>query len=86
VRSRVPGDVLLVFDGIKMGANISLNGVPLGAALDQYLRYTFSLQSAGVALLPGDGANTLTVAFDPAVTVDGRFMACTGARISWWKI
>lgn len=32
------GDVLLVFDGIRMGAIITLNGNVLGNATDQFLR------------------------------------------------
>ena len=35
--------MLLVFDGIKMGASISLDGVALGTAADQFLRYTFDV-------------------------------------------
>ena len=35
---------LLVFDGIKMGATISLNGIQLGNATDQFLRYSFPVQ------------------------------------------
>ena len=31
--------VALVFDGVKMGASIKLNGKALGAASDQFLRY-----------------------------------------------
>jgi len=71
-------DVLFVFDGIKMGANISLNGVPLGAAVDQFLRYELSAKAAGAKLLSGTNANVLTVSFDPSINVNGRFMACTG--------
>lgn len=35
--------LLLVFDGIKMGANISVNGVWVGTAMDQHLRYVFPI-------------------------------------------
>ena len=109
------GRVLLVFDGIKMGATISLDGVVLGTAADQFLRYTFDVTAL---LTPGNtrakpkpkpkpgpepqpqprsqprpqprpqppprpqpspgATHTLSVAFDPATPVDGRFMACTG--------
>lgn len=37
------GDVLLVFDGVKMGAHVALDGKPLGDVTDQFLRYSFSL-------------------------------------------
>ena len=67
---------LLVFDGIKMGANIYVNGKLVGAAMDQFLRYKFEIGgSSGFGV---EGSNDLVVSFDPALTVDGRFMACTG--------
>jgi hypothetical protein len=38
----LPGDVAtftqLVFDGVKMGASVELNGVHLGVVTDQFLR------------------------------------------------
>ena len=64
---------LIVFDGIKMGASISLNGQVLGQANDQFLRYRFEVP----AQLLVAGANTLTVKFD-GIDCDGRWMACTG--------
>jgi hypothetical protein len=64
---------LLVFDGIKMGASITLNGAQVATALDQYLRYVVPITP-----LAGSQANTLVVTFDPTLTVDGRFMACSG--------
>mgnify|MGYP001425052932 CR=1 FL=1 len=71
------GRVLLVFDGIKMGATIALDGVVLGTAADQFLRYTYDV----TAQLQSDKAATtheLSVSFDPAIHVGGRFTACTG--------
>ena len=44
------GRVLLVFDGIKMGASISLDGMALGTAADQFLRHTFDVTTL---LTPG---------------------------------
>jgi hypothetical protein len=74
-------ELLLVFDGIKMGANISLNGKKLGQAEDQFLRYSFPLVASNL-LRTGNGveeaANTLEISFDSSACVDGRFMACTG--------
>ena len=66
---------LLVFDGIKMGAEIFLNGKSLGLATDQFLRYNFSVQS----LLKPTG-NLLSVTFPEKYGIDtqGRFMACSG--------
>ena len=64
------GGTRVVFDGIKMGATIKLNGEVIGRASDQFLRYDLQ-----VTLLR---KNLLEVAFDPDVDVDGRFMACSG--------
>lgn len=66
--------LLLVFDGVKMGAQISLNGVPLGNITNQFLRTIFSLPS-------NDGMNTtLEIKFYPtgALELDSRFMPCSG--------
>ena len=51
VATAVGGRVLLVFDGVKMGAGISLDGVALGTAADQFLRYTFDVTAL---LTPGN--------------------------------
>ncbi len=75
------GDVLLVFDGIKMGATVSVNDVVVASAVDQYVRYVIPLQASGVTLREGS-SNVVSVAFDPNLTVMGRFMACTGAQRS----
>ena len=72
-------DTLLVFDGIKMAASLSLNGVPLGHTTNQFLRYTFSLAAAAAAGTTLAATNTLSVSFDAAdQTTEGRFMACSG--------
>ena len=70
------GDVWLVFDGIKMGANITVNGVQVGQSRAQFLRLNFSL--AAIASSLHEGANTLQVIFDPHISVHGLFMQCTG--------
>ena len=72
------GRVQVVFDGIKMGARVSVNGVFLGEANDQFARYAWTLDPAAHRLAVGDKANVLSVAFDPAIDCGGRFMACTG--------
>eukprot|EP00039_Didymoeca_costata_P007213 m.97371 g.97371 ORF g.97371 m.97371 type:complete len:1025 (-) comp13593_c0_seq2:109-3183(-) len=64
---------LLVFDGIKMGARIELNGNNLGVAEDQFLRYVYPVTS----LLNSSG-NVLKVEFDWSISTNGRFMACSG--------
>ena len=70
------GSHLLIFDGVKMGANVKLNGKLVGRTTDQFLRYEFPLD--GTLLQAGVGANTLTVEFDPSIDCQGRWMACTG--------
>ena len=71
---------MLVFDGIKMGAEISVNGAVLGQALDQFVRYTYTLTPAMLKA----GSLNISVKFDPSITVKGRFMACTGGW-DWGK-
>ena len=61
-----------------MGASVAVNGVPLGVASDQFLRYEFALQPQTHRLRAGAHANRLTLAFDPSIDCGGRFMACTG--------
>jgi beta-mannosidase len=70
-------EALLVFDGIKMGAEIELNGIKLGMALDQFSRWEYDVTETLLSPLE-DGLNTLEVSFDSATCVNGRFMACTG--------
>ena len=68
--------VSLVFDSVKMVADISLNGHVLGFTADQFLRYTFPVK----AFLKPAG-NVLTVTFTTsgdARNNDGRYMACSG--------
>lgn len=67
---------LLVFDGIKMGATIKVNGVELGEATDQFLRYTFPLNQPDLLRI---GANRLEVTFvGSSLQCHGRWMACSG--------
>jgi len=84
--------LLLVVEGIKMGASIAFNGQSLGVVTDQFLRYIFTvpaeaLQVARRELQHGtdSGAesdvHSLTVTFgtnDPNLYTNGRFMACSG--------
>lgn len=69
-------EVYLVFDGIKMAADISLNGGYLGYSSDQFLRYVYPV---GALLKPA--GNELVVSF--TTSLDGRnnesrWAACTG--------
>eukprot|EP00659_Diplonema_papillatum_P007975 gene7975-12244_t len=63
----------LVFDGIKMSAEITLNGHVLGYARDQFLRLVYPVG----AYINASGSNLVEVTFDHS-ECDGRFMACTG--------
>ena len=58
---------LLVFDGIKMGARVVVNGELLGEATDQFLRYSWPLDLAAHRLT---ASNTLQVIFSAAVVCD----------------
>lgn len=69
--------LLLVLEGVKMAARVSLNGVPLGNVSNQFVRYTFPLPPA--AILLGAAANRLDVAFDSTIPTFGRFQASAGA-------
>jgi hypothetical protein len=70
--------VLLVLDGVKMAADIALNGVALGYTANQFLRYSYDV----TALLAAGGSggqpgNTLTIAFrvnDSRNDPEDRFM------------
>eukprot|EP00055_Hartaetosiga_balthica_P010760 m.47003 g.47003 ORF g.47003 m.47003 type:complete len:1028 (-) comp7303_c0_seq1:128-3211(-) len=64
---------LLVFDGVKMGARVYLNGNYVNLIVDQFKRYVFDATK-----FLTKGSNTLVVSFDPQINVNGRFMACTG--------
>jgi len=68
---------VLVFDGVKMGATIRVNGHFVGNTTDQFLRYYFPLDS-NILHTDASGENNLTVTFDSTIQCDGRWMACTG--------
>ena len=75
--------VLLVFDGVKMGAVVKVDGIVLGQTTDQFLRYTFplsrSLLSTSDINNSGQaGTHSLTVEFSPSIDCDGRWMGCSG--------
>jgi beta-mannosidase len=68
--------VLLVFDGIRMGATITLNGRVLGNITDQFLRREFEVHG----LLKAD-ANILTVTFHTDIACGGRYTY--SSQIDW---
>lgn len=67
----------LVVEGIKMGASVSINGIPSGNVTDQFLRYIFPL-SQSMLRSNLTNLNSLSIAFDPEIDTHGRFMACSG--------
>jgi hypothetical protein len=84
-------DLILVIEGIKMGAIIDLDGIVLGTVTDQFLRYQFSINDAirkiehSVAAVDQRTLGSqkprkykLTITFDPNICTSGRFQACSG--------
>jgi hypothetical protein len=65
---------MLVFDSIKMGARVYVDGTLLGTAADQFLRYTFPLAGK----LGAGPQHNVSVVFDHSIDTQGRFMACSG--------
>lgn len=66
-------NTVLVFDGVKMGATVSLNGEKLGQMTDQFLRYVFEMTGTKPR------GNKLEVTFPGAsMTCEGRWSACSG--------
>ena len=81
----VDDDVLLVFEGIKMGAMIYIDGELVGNTTNQFRRYTFSLPAVAAKSSNsswsddlGMRQHTVRVTLDPRIDVKGRFMGCTG--------
>jgi len=70
-------EIFLVFEGVKMGANISLNSQFLGSFKDQHLRYVFA-----VGKILKSKSNVLELTFPSGGGVDakvsGRYMSCSG--------
>ena len=65
--------LVLVFDGVKMGAQILLNNNILGNVTNQFLRYIFPLPNV-------QDTNTLEIKFYTVseLDTDNRFMPCSG--------
>jgi beta-mannosidase len=60
---------LLVFDGIKMGAYVFVDGALAATVVDQFVRTVIPV---------APGLHSVVVSFDPKLFVQGRYMACTG--------
>jgi beta-galactosidase/beta-glucuronidase len=71
---RAGAEVFVVFDGIKMGATIELDGHVVGVATDQWLRYSFPISK----MLSPAASHELSVTFDNAINTHGRYMGCSG--------
>ena len=69
---------VLVVEGIKMGASLTLNGVQLGQVTDQFLRYDYVIGEDVLQKAPDNNKHKLVVSFDPTISTDGRFMGCSG--------
>lgn len=67
----------LVFEGIKMGAEIFINSKKVGQVVDQFLRYDFEIGDdildRGVLHDRNARRHNLTVSFNPLIRVNGRF-------------
>jgi hypothetical protein len=80
-RFTAPADAaFLVLDGVKMGAEVRLNGVRLGNAVSQWLRYVYLVRAL---LKSGANANELVLAFTNALDgkVQGRYMSIAGYNV-----
>ena len=90
---------MLVFDGIRMGAMIELNGKFLGNASNQFQRYTFTLGADAFVQQPNtraglhapaapsaSAANTLKITFgaELGIPLDGRFTYSN--QIDWASV
>eukprot|EP01043_Picozoa_sp_COSAG02_P073100 COSAG02_NODE_14067_length_1314_cov_1.248560_1_plen_376_part_01 len=71
---------LLVFDGIRMGAMISMNGHALGNASDQFLRYTFPI---GPLLKSPGQLNEVVVVFGGELGIDCQGRWTRSNQIDW---
>ena len=67
----------VVLEGIKMGANVLVNGKQIGQVIDQFLRYDLEVGSDVLqrGLICGNNlrCHNLTISFDPSICVNGRF-------------
>ena len=73
---------VLVAESIKMGARVTLNGVLVGTATNQFRRYLFHLTRKALlrGALDSNGSrqHELVIVFDPSISTNGRYMACSG--------
>jgi hypothetical protein len=72
--------MLLVFDGIKMGATVAFNGHVLGNATNQHRRWVYSIKPSQLELVEG-ATQAVTVTFDATISTEGRYMDCSGGWV-----
>lgn len=65
----------LILEGVKMGAVVVVNGVELGNATNQFLRYEIPLPRD---IVRHNAPNVLELRFVRGMELDGRFMGCSG--------
>ena len=70
--------LLLVFEGIKMGATVSFNQHVLGNATNQHRRWVWPVDPALLSTASPDGSHVVEVAFDSSIATEGRYMDCSG--------
>jgi hypothetical protein len=76
--SRAGGhSALLVFEGVKSGARVYVDGRLVGNTTNQFRRYTFPLPPA---VGGGRRKHTVRVTLDPQIPTGGRFMGCSGGE------
>ena len=70
--------LLIVFEGIKMGATVSFNQHILGNATNQHRRWVWPVDPALLSTASPDGSHVVEVAFDSSIATEGRYMDCSG--------
>ena len=68
----------LVFDGVKMGATVKVNGNIVGTTHDQFLRYVFTIPESIVDNTELHQTLEVEFAAPGAIDCGGRWMACSG--------
>ena len=63
-------EAVLVFDGVRMGATVAVNGHFLGNVTDQFLRYRFAV--AALLNRSAGAENVVTVTFHKDIATGGR--------------
>ena len=70
--SSANSSLLLVFEGVKLGAHVIVNGVEVGIVSNQFIRYLFWLPTEIIHL---GSLNKISLRFDSAIITNNRFVA-----------